>query len=206
MSPYYLPSSMYGNDWNRPGVDNAPSTPDAQPTAPVEGLSPSTGFDYSKALYGGASLASLYGDFSGMASQKLNLPQSAPVSQGQGQPSYSGAAMNAASNARPQGADAGEIGSSAIKGAAAGSVLGVPGAIVGGLIGGLGAGISGLIRGNEQDTEKNRAMESQHAYQHSFNDASAAFQQRQDSMNDYRQRNSSTRRYANLYRPPSQYV
>lgn len=145
--------------------------------------------DFNKALYGLSGLASLYGNFANASGQRLNLQQTQQMPMGLGQPSYSGAALNSALNAKPQGMNAGEIGNSALTGAATGfATAGPVGAVVGGVIGGIGSAISGAFRGNQEDTEKNRALEAQHAYQQQYNSASNSYQQRNDAITDYDRR------------------
>src|SRR5690606_8014596 len=105
----------------------------------------------------------LIGNAVGMANQGSGLERSAPQMQtsATGEPIYSGAYYNQASNFKPQGATGGEVLGMAGQGAAAGTAI-MPGigTLIGGVVGAIGGLIGGGARRRKQKREKDRAMRS----------------------------------------------
>lgn len=154
-------------------------------------------------------MLSLAEDAVGMANQPLGIETQAPGLErsATGEPVYSGAFRNQASNAKPQGATGGEVLAGAGKGAATGAMVGsvVPvigtaiGAIGGAIIGGLSSAFGGGARKRRQRDQQRSAMRSARNQQKMFNEASASFDATQNSQADYLRRMNNTNRLWNLY-------
>lgn len=139
----------------------------------------------------------------GMANQSLGIETQAPGLEfgASGQPVYNtGSFYNQASQARPQGATAGEVLGGAAQGASAGFAAGGPiGAAIGGGVGLVTSLFGGRARKKRQREEKRKATQSARLAQQSFNTADVAFDETQAAQSDYIRRMDNTNRLYNLY-------
>ena len=153
-----------------------------------QGYTQTPRFDLNTGVTAGLGALSLASQGIGMANETLGL-RDAPAQQYTPgvRPMYGlGQSYNEASGARPQGATGGEILSGIGQGASIGTSI-VPGigTAVGAVLGGLTSLIGGGIRKRRQQRERSRALRRLGAQQADYNQASSAYAQRQNMLEDY---------------------